>query len=171
MSICERMFEVMGFKGIKPAELCKKLGIPSNTVTNWSKRNTDPPAKYIVPICELLECSVWFLLTGEETCPPEPWLDFMDKELIELFRAQDYDDQKLILEHLRNWGVERKKTPAPEISKNGRKMLAIYEQMAYDDQLLLLGRLQEMTSPLLDNKQGEKAPADNGAESSSAKAM
>ena len=44
---------------------------------------------------------------------------------------------------------ENKKEPAPGISENGREMLELYERLPERDQLLLLGRLQEMTAPLL----------------------
>ena len=46
---------------------------------------------------------------------------------------------------------ETKKTPAPGISENGREMLALYEKLPERKQVLLLGRLQEMTTPLLDD--------------------
>ena len=47
------------------------------------------------------------------------------------------------------------KKPSPGISKNGREMLALYEKLPERKQVLLLGRLQEMTTPLLDDC-GEK---------------
>lgn len=45
--------------------------------------------------------------------------------------------------------LENKKAPVLGISENGREMLALYERLPERDQLLLLGRLQEMTAPLV----------------------
>lgn len=44
---------------------------------------------------------------------------------------------------------ETKKSPAPGISENGREMLELYEKLPEREQILLIGRLQEMTAPLL----------------------
>lgn len=46
-------------------------------------------------------------------------------------------------------GQEAKKEPVPGISENGRQMLELYEKLPEREQLLLLGRLQEMTAPML----------------------
>ena len=61
---------------------------------------------------------------------------------------------------------ETEKAPAPGISENGREMLALYEKLPEREQVLLLGRLQEMTAPLL----GEaKKGGTTGAASSAGK--
>ena len=126
MTICERLFSTLDEKGLKAAGLCRVLGIGTNITTGWKQRNTDPPAKYIAPICEYLGCSVEYLLTGQDT----------------------------------------EKAPAPGISENGREMLALYEKLPEREQVLLLGRLQEMTAPLL----GEaKKGGTTGAASSAGK--
>lgn len=54
---------------------------------------------------------------------------------------------------------ETKKEPAPGISENGRQMLELYEKLPERDQLLLLGRLQEMTAPLLGATETAAPPA------------
>lgn len=55
---------------------------------------------------------------------------------------------------------ETKRAPALEISENGREMLALYEKLPEREQVLLLGRLQEMTAPLLgETKKRDQAEA------------
>ncbi|MGM9310799.1 hypothetical protein [Flavonifractor plautii] len=104
--------------------LSKFIGVNTTTTTNWKNRGTDPPAKYIAPICEFLGCSVSYFLTGSDTEP------------------------------------ETKRAPALEISENGREMLALYEKLPEREQVLLLGRLQEMTAPLLgETKKRDQAEA------------
>ena len=118
MTICERMYDELERRGLTAYGLSKKLGVNTTTTTNWKQRGTDPPAKYIVPICEYLGCSIEYLLTGQET----------------------------------------EKAPVPGISENGREMLELYERLPERDQLLLLGRLQEMSAPLLGDKDREPMP-------------
>lgn len=111
MTICERMFCLLDEKKLSASGLCKVLGIGTNQTTNWKSRNTDPPAKYIIPICEYIGCSVEFLLNGEDT----------------------------------------KNNQVPSMSENEQEMLELFQMLSERDQILLIGRLQEMTAPLLNN--------------------
>lgn len=65
--IIERIIELLDKKALKASDLCRFLGINTSTMTNWKNRGTDPPAKFIIPICEFLNISCEFLLTGKET--------------------------------------------------------------------------------------------------------
>ena len=60
------MLQILDSKNIKMSELCCYLGINTSTMANWKTRNTDPPAKYIIPICEYLNVSPEYLLIGKE---------------------------------------------------------------------------------------------------------
>lgn len=63
--IIQRILLLLDEKSLKMADLCRHLGINTSTMTNWKKRNTDPPAKYIIPICEFLSVDCEFLLSGQ----------------------------------------------------------------------------------------------------------
>lgn len=62
MNINEKIFEIMEKKNIKNADLAKHLNVKNNVITNWHNRGTEPPIKYIIPICELLDITVYELL-------------------------------------------------------------------------------------------------------------
>lgn len=98
MTICERLFSTLDEKDLKAAGLCRFLGIGTNVTTGWKQRNTDPPARYIAPICEFLGCSVEYLLTGQEPQGTKKELtqDISPDELemLELFRALPYKEQQ-----------------------------------------------------------------------------
>ena len=61
-----RMLHLLDEKSLKMVDLCRYLNINTSTMTNWKNRGTDPPAKYIYPICEFLGVSCEYLLTGKE---------------------------------------------------------------------------------------------------------
>lgn len=62
MSIIERITQIMDTKNLNQSDLCKMLGIKDSTFSTWKTRGTDPPAKYILLICEYLGVSVDYLL-------------------------------------------------------------------------------------------------------------
>lgn len=64
--IIQRILQLLEEKNIKMVDLCRYLGINTSTMTNWKNRSTDPPAKYIFPICEFLHVSCEYILTGAE---------------------------------------------------------------------------------------------------------
>ncbi len=66
MEILNRIIDTAKQKGIQQQQICNALEISSGIFSTWKKRQTDPPAKYIVSICEVLDVSPYYLLTGEE---------------------------------------------------------------------------------------------------------
>lgn len=64
LSIINNILSILEQKGINQAALCSHLKIGTSTMTTWKKRNTDPPSKYIVPICEFLDVDPYVVLTG-----------------------------------------------------------------------------------------------------------
>lgn len=66
MFIINNLLSLLEKKGLKQADLCEAIGISSSTMTNWKNRGTDPPAKYIIPICEFLDITPYVLLLNKE---------------------------------------------------------------------------------------------------------
>lgn len=94
MSLINTILDIMKSKNKRQAALCAHLNISASTVTNWKLRNTDPPAKYIIPICEFLEVSPYFLLTGEEKANSLP---NDEQELLDSYkRLPEREKQRLI---------------------------------------------------------------------------
>lgn len=67
MTIIERMFCLLEEKSRKSVDLANTLNVGTGQISTWKKRNTDPPAKYLTQICEFLDVSYEYLLTGKET--------------------------------------------------------------------------------------------------------
>ncbi len=53
-------------KRISQKELCDALNIKTSTFSNWKVRQTDPPVKYIMPICNYLNVSYTDLIAQIE---------------------------------------------------------------------------------------------------------
>lgn len=101
MTICERMFDELESRGLTAYGLSKKIGVNTTTTTNWKQRGTDPPAKYIIPICEYLGCSMEYLLTGQEKeKAPVPGISENGREMLELYEQLPERDQLLLLGRL-----------------------------------------------------------------------
>lgn len=81
MTINETMFTLMDKKKIKYIDLANHLNVNKTVVSNWKSRGNNPPADYIVPICEFLEISIYELLGAEE--------------------EQLTDEEQLLLKHFR----------------------------------------------------------------------
>ena len=93
MTICERIFKIIDEKKLKTSDLAKKIGIGQSVISNWKKRNTNPPIEYALVICEFLEISIEELITGE----PGKSLTIEEQKLIDLYRKADEKGKEAIL--------------------------------------------------------------------------
>ena len=92
MTINETIFNLMEQKNIKAKILAEKLGVNEAVISNWKKRKTDPPIKYILVICEVLNISVYELLGAEEKK-----LTDQEKLLLEQFRKCSDGNKQILL--------------------------------------------------------------------------
>lgn len=79
------------------SELCTYLGINTSTMANWKTRQTDPPAKYIAPICDFLDISTEYLLTGKEKNSPTEKLSADEEELLTYYKKLSDKEQGKLL--------------------------------------------------------------------------
>lgn len=95
MTIIERMFEIMQEKGIKQKELAEALGINSANVSAWNKRNTNPPMEYLPQICDRLNVTWEYLITGKDE--KERGLTTEEQKMLTLYRRLDQKDRREIV--------------------------------------------------------------------------
>lgn len=80
MTINERLFSILKMKQLKQADLAKKLNVGQNVITAWKQRGNNPPAEYLVQICEFLDVSIQYLLGVGEN-------DSFENKLLEAYRS------------------------------------------------------------------------------------
>lgn len=97
MTICKRIFDTIeATPGKTAAGLAKELGVTTSQTTNWKSRGTDPPAKYIATICKYLGVSPIWILSGVDEGDSSFSIDGRERNLIEHFRALDYDGKNAV---------------------------------------------------------------------------
>lgn len=105
MSIIERITQIMDTKNLNQSDLCKILGIKDSTFSTWKTRGTDPPAKYILLICEYLGVSVDYLL-GRTNTPssvqPLTSQDQITTEMLKAFEKLSFKDKIAVLNYTLN---------------------------------------------------------------------
>ena len=102
LSIIDNLIKLLNEKNIPQNELCAHLDITTSTFSTWKKRNSDPPSKYIIRICEFLRVSPEELLSGKKSESTMDELDEIEKKLIFDFRSlsqqgQDYIRQQMFM--------------------------------------------------------------------------
>ncbi len=94
LCIIDNIIEILEKKHLKQSDLCAYIGINTSTMTTWKSRKTDPPAKYIILICEFLNISPYVLLTGKEKNVPMEQLSKNKQEMLDIFSK--FDDREQI---------------------------------------------------------------------------
>lgn len=117
MSIINRIVELLKIKGSSQADLCNYIGIKYNVFTTWKTRETDPPAKYLVQICEFLNITLEYLLTGSESSTINK-LTQNECEMFEVFRNFNDREQVKIIGRMEEWLETKRQREA--ISKSQR---------------------------------------------------
>ncbi len=64
MTISERIFERLEQLDMTQKELSKRTGIKETAISEWRKKKTNPSSEKIIPICEALNVTPEWLLSG-----------------------------------------------------------------------------------------------------------
>ena len=121
LCIIDNIIVILKEKKLKQSDLCDYIGINTSTLTTWKSRKTDPPARYIIRICEFLDVSPYLLLTGKEKNTIKNQLPKDEQEFFEIFNnLLDINKAKVI---------ERAKTLAEiEIEEQEKKKTKFIEK-------------------------------------------
>ncbi len=65
MTISQRIFNILKEKNLSQKDLSEHTGISPAAISSWKSRKTNPSSDKIMKICEFLEVSPFYLLTGE----------------------------------------------------------------------------------------------------------
>ena len=114
--VIQRILSLLDEKGFKMADLCRFIDINTSTMANWKTRNTDPPTKYLVPICEFLGVTPEFLLTGKETALK---ISKEDEEWLKLIHSLPVDVRMEIKGEMKGYLKYMEKSVAADNSKTG----------------------------------------------------
>ncbi len=95
MNINNNLLKIMDSKKITQKKLSDAITISTSTLNNWLKLHRSIPSEYIIPICEFLDISPDYLLTGKEKSPPSDLAD--DEQLLLKYYRKLYTLQKGII--------------------------------------------------------------------------
>lgn len=92
MDICQNLNSILKERKITQKELCQQIGITESKLSYWLTKGKSIPSEYIVPICEYLNISPIFLLTGQENDSKNHII--LSKEEIEFIKKYRYLSNK-----------------------------------------------------------------------------
>ena len=94
MSIGERIEAALERTGKKQAELARFLNTKQSTISGWTREGRVPAADRILPICEFLQVSPIWLLTGEnELCSDDALVGL----LVRMYLDMPVQQRKIVL--------------------------------------------------------------------------
>ena len=93
MTIGNRVLYLLKKNGLKQKDLAEYIDTKPSTVNGWKQENRNPSSNLIIPICEFLNISVIYLLTGIE----ENNKNEINEKLLTSFQQLNEDNQYIIM--------------------------------------------------------------------------
>ncbi len=108
MTISDRIFERIRQMDMTQKEFSEETGIKQSTISEWKKNGTNPTSDKIMAICQVLEVTPEWLLSGVDKAGRRgiaPDYLFIDKEsdlgiLIEKYKSLDTDARSRIMGYM-----------------------------------------------------------------------
>ena len=105
LGIRDRIFDKIEELNMTQKEFSEKTGIPQSTISDWRKKRTNPTAEKILVICNVLNVSPEWLLSGiepqgERGNSPTNYVIYSNTDsglLIERFNSMDKGSQERLL--------------------------------------------------------------------------
>ena len=109
MTISDRIFELLDERKMTQRAFSEATNIPQSTISDWKKKSTNPSSDKIMIICDVLEVSPYYLLSGIETAGTrEDKIDYMmiskdseDAVLLETYHDLDSKSQQRIVGYMK----------------------------------------------------------------------
>ena len=103
MTINEKIFTEIKEKSLKKADLARLLQVNTSVIATWEKRGTNPPAEYLVRICEFLNISIYELMgienenkIQEAYNAADPGTQAAIRKLLDIKEPEQSQDEKLL---------------------------------------------------------------------------
>lgn len=114
MNISQKIQDELKKRNFTQKELANHLSIATSTINNWIKLNRSVPAEHIIPICEFLGVTPYYLLTGKEkeSCDNIP-----ERELLENYRKLSDFEKGEVLGDVKRRAANAEQVKKPNIRR------------------------------------------------------
>lgn len=130
MNIGYNVQQIIKKQKLTQRDLAEHLGVPKTTLNNWLRlKDRSIPAEHIIPICEFLEVSPYYLLTGKEKCYPQELFPEEEQKILKYFRKLSLEKQKQLVEVIEEFieTYARQNQTQPTITQITRIRLPVAE--------------------------------------------
>ncbi len=146
MDINMRLFDILEKRKLKIKDLASYLNINTSVVSTWKSRGTNPPSEYICRICDFLDISIEYLLTGNNI-NNKSVIQFSseEKEIIKLYNILDDKSKIIIKGKLYEYEKEQLKKANYQLKIVEQNKLTLLDKPEFDE-------IERVTRPLYSHK-------------------
>lgn len=113
VSFVERIDEELDYKGMRRAELLRKIGLPRNAISNWIERGNIPAGDICLKIADELGVSVEYLINGYD----KKQLKREQRDLLNQWELLTNEQKETVQTLLKKWEEDRTASEKNRTSK------------------------------------------------------